>query len=445
MNPAADDALVDETRTTPSVAEAMRGRSRATWFGHPRGLTILFMTETWEKFSFFGMRALQVYYMTKALHLSQVEASLIFGLYGGGVYFTPIFGGIISDRWLGRRNSVVIGGLLMAIGHFMMTQPALFYGAMVMIALGNGLYLPSLPSQVQSLYAEDDPRRSGAFNVYYAGVNLGGLLAPLICGTLGELYGWDYGFGAAGVGMCLGLLIYLLGGRYLPRDSRPARVPRNAAAKRPPFVALPRLLFIGLAVIIFRSAYEQTGNSLALWADTDMSRDFLGLTIPVTWFQSLNPLFIFILTPFFVVMWRRAAARHRELSSIRKMVLGAAGVAASYLLLAVVSAVSNNMGEQAHWMWLVLFFLTFTAAELYILPIGLGLFARLAPRGFEATTIAAWFLAAFGGNLLAGVVGGLWSSYSPPVFFCQMAGIALLSGGLIFCAEKLTVDSEAAP
>ena len=191
-------------------------RDTESWFGQPKGLTILFLTEMWEKFSFFGMRALQIYYMTKELHYSQAYSSVIYGTYAAGVYLTPIFGGLIADRWLGRRKAVVIGGVLMAIGHFMMAFPALFFPAMAVIAIGNGLFLPNLPSQVNLLYAKDDPRAGSAFNVYYVGINLGALLAPLICGTLGELYGWHYGFGAAGIGMCLGLVIYIWGGRYLP-------------------------------------------------------------------------------------------------------------------------------------------------------------------------------------------------------------------------------------
>ena len=166
------------------------------WFGQPRGLTVLFLTEMWEKFSFFGMRALQLYYMTKQLHFSPANASLVYGAYAAGVYLTPIVGGVVADRWLGRRRAVIAGGLLMALGHFMMASEALFFPAMAMIAIGNGLFLPSLPSQIALLYAAGDPRRVSAYNVYYVGVNLGALLAPLICGTLGEVYGWHYGFGA---------------------------------------------------------------------------------------------------------------------------------------------------------------------------------------------------------------------------------------------------------
>ncbi len=394
---------------------------KETLFGQPRGLTVLFLTEMWEKFSFFGMRALQVYYMTKQLHFSQADASLIYGLYAGGVYLTPIFGGMVSDRWLGRRRAILIGGALMAAGHFAMAFEPLFFTALTLIALGNGLFLPNLPSQVGDLYAHDDPRRGGAYNVYYVGVNLGALLAPLVCGTLGELYGWHVGFGAAGVGMCLGLAIYALNGRWLPPDA-PRAESLAASAQRDHGASVLPLLGVALAVIVFRSAYEQSGNTLAIWADTQADRQLLGLTIPVTWMQSLNPLFVFLFTPLVVAGWRRAAARGREPSAIVKMALGASGVALSYAMLA---AVAQQAGATpVHAGWLLSFFALYTLGELYILPVGLGLFARLAPPGMGATVIAAWFLASFGGNLLSGVVGRVYEAMGAPAFFALLAGIA---------------------
>ena len=242
--------------------------NQPTWFGQPRGLTILFLTEMWEIFSYYGMRALLVYYMTKQLLIGQEKASFIYGTYTAMAYFTPIFGGVIADRWLGKRRAVIIGGSIMAAGHFMMTFEPLFYLALATIALGNGLFLPSLPSQIDDLYRPDDPRRGWAYNVYYVGINIGGFLAPLVCGTLGEFYGWHWGFGAAGVGMLAGLVIYIFGGRYLPdqapawREDRAAGVHRRRD-HRSTFI----LLFaIGLAVTVFRGAYEQIGNTVALWA-----------------------------------------------------------------------------------------------------------------------------------------------------------------------------------
>ena len=403
------------------------------WFGQPKGLTILFLTEMWEKFSFFGMRALQVYYMTKALHFSQAKASMIYGLYAAGAYFTPILGGAATDRWLKRRTAVITGGLVMAGGHFMMAFPSLFFPALVMIAAGNGLFLPNLPSQVRHLYDADDPRRGSAYNIYYVGINLGALLAPLVCGTLGELYGWHYGFAAAGVGMCLGLAVYILGGAHLPDE--PAKATQASVATpadRTPIETLLILLAVGIAVVVYRSTYEQTGNTMALWTDTGVDRRALGLTIPATWFQSLNPLFVFVFTPMLVSLWNRGAARGRDASPFNRMALGALGASLSFAALAVVSSASAAAGIKAHWLWLVAFYILFTIAELHILPVGLGLFARLAPASLGATMVAAWFFAAFAGNLLSGFIGVWWSSLGPTPFFLAIAAITAVSAVMLW-------------
>ncbi len=302
--------------------------NQPTWFGQPRGLTILFLTEMWEIFSYYGMRTLLVYYMTKQLLIGQEKASFIYGTYTAMAYFTPILGGVIADRWLGKRRAVIIGASIMAAGHFMMAFEPSFYLALATIALGNGLFLPSLPSQINDLYRPDDPRRSWAYNVYYVGINLGGFLAPLVCGTLGEFYGWHWGFGAAGVGMLAGLVIYILGGRYLPEQ---ARVVRKAAPASTSMLnhrsTLVLLLAIGLAVTVFRAAYEQIGNTVALWTDVGIDRTTALMTIPMTWFQSLNPLLVFIMTPLLLARWRRQAEAGRSQSSMRKMAVGALIVA----------------------------------------------------------------------------------------------------------------------
>ncbi|HEX8233658.1 MAG TPA: peptide MFS transporter [Caulobacteraceae bacterium] len=413
-----------------------------SWFGQPRGLSVLFLTEMWEKFSFYGMRAMLVYYMTRQLMLGQQHASLVYGLYTGFVFFTPIIGGAIADRWLGKRKAVILGGSIMALGHFMMTFEPLLYPALAAIAIGNGFFLPSLPSQIGGLYAPDDPRRGSAYNVYYVGVNLGAFLAPLVCGTLGETLGWHYGFAAAGIGMLAGLAVYILGGRYLPPEPprRAAEPAKQRAAGGLRWVWL--LLGVGLTVVVFRSAYEQMGNTLALWADEGISRAVApGLTIPMTWFQSLNPLLVFLLTPVLVALWTRRAAKGREPGDLMKMATGAAVVGAAYLMLAAVAAV--NGGEKASWLWLVLFFVLYTLGELYILPVGLGLFARSAPAGHGATTIAAWFFAAFAGNLLAGLLGSLWSVAGPPRFFTLMAAI-LLGAALLLRILDVAVARKAA-
>lgn len=404
--------------------------AQPTWFGHPRGLTVLFLTNMWEQFSYYGMRALLVYFMTKELLFAQAQASFIYGAYTAAAYFTPILGGVLADRWLGKRRAIIIGASIMAAGHFMMAFDAFFYIALATIALGNGLFLPTLPSQVGDLYARSDARRGWAFNVYYVGINIGGFLAPLICGTVGELYGWHYGFGLAGIGMLLGLIIYVTGQRYLPPE--PARLPvTDGAAPR----GLGRetilvLVGIGLAVTVFRAAYEQVGNTVALWADSGVDRSVGDWTIPMTWFQSLNPLFVMLLTPPLLAYWHRRAAAGVDQAPLRRMACGAAIVAGAYLLLAAVNW--NAGGAVTGWIWLVLFFLVLTVGELFILPTGLGLFARLAPRHLGSTTVAAWFLVTFAGSLSAGLVGGLWSRFEPGAFFALLAVLASVAAGLLW-------------
>lgn len=414
-----------------------------TWFGQPRGLTVLFLTEMWEQFSYFGMRALLVYYMTKQLLIGQEKASFIYGIYTAMAYFTPILGGVIADRWLGKRRAVIIGGSIMAAGHFMMTFEPTFYLALATIALGNGLFLPSLPSQINDLYRPDDQRRGWAYNVYYVGINIGGFLAPLVCGALGEFYGWHWGFGAAGIGMLAGLTVYILGGKYLPDQGRAAHEVPAAVPGVSGFSSTFILLFaVGLAVTVFRGAYEQVGNTVALWADAGVNRTTALLTIPMTWFQALNPLFVFLMTPALLALWRRRAAAGRPQPSMRKMAVGATVVAGAYLLLAVVAAAAEP--GRASWMWLVLFFALFTFGELYILPTGLGLFARLAPVGLGATTVAAWFLAIFSGSLAAGLVGTLWGSTTHARFFSLLGILALLAAGMLLALDRTTRRIEAA-
>ncbi len=409
------------------------GEEEATWFGQPRGLTILFLTNMWEQFSYYGMRALLVYYMTRQLLFTQPHSSFVYGAYTACAYFTPIVGGVIADRYLGKRRAVIIGATIMALGHFLMTFEAMFYIALATIALGNGFFLPSLPSQINSLYRADDPRRSWAYNVYYVGVNIGGFLAPLICGTLGELYGWHYGFGAAGIGMLIGLVIYLKGQKYLPEDVRA----KDAAPVAPVAESEPasgyRLILVlgavGLAVTVFRGAYEQVGNTVALWAESGIDRRLGSLSIPMTWFQSLNPLLVMLLTPILLAVWRRRAAAGYDSPPARRMALGALIVAAAYLLLAAVTWVAGD--AKASWLWLALFFLIFTIGELCVLPTGLGLFARLAPPRLGATTVAA-----FTGSLSAGLVGGLWSLLDRSSYFALLAVIATVAAGLLRLLDR---------
>jgi POT family proton-dependent oligopeptide transporter len=426
--------------TAPQAAARER-----RFLGHPLGLSVLFLTEMWEMFSFFGMRALLVYYMTLRLDFGQAYASLVYGAYAAFVYFTPVFGGMLADRWLGKRKAVLIGAATMALGHFMMAAPALFYPALATIALGNGLFLPSLASQIEGLYREGDPRSKSAYNIYYVGVNLGAFLAPLVCGFLGEAYGWHWGFTAAGVGMLAALLIYLAGSRHLPPE--PARVAATRIPRAPlDRAAWRRLAFLGgvaAIVVLFRGAYEQVGNTIALWAEVGVDRQVgAGWSIPMAWFQALDPLMVFVATPLLVARWARLARRGIDTPSLPRMAFGAAVVGLSYVLLAAVAAWSEARGVRANWLWLVGWFVLMTLGELYILPVGLGLFGHLAPEGFGATCIALWFFAGFFGNLLAGALGTLWSRLPHGGFFLLVGGVAGVAAALLFVVGLRMGDAE---
>lgn len=397
--------------------------ARVTWFGHPKGLTVLFLTNMWEQFSYFGMRALLVYYMTKQLMFAQGQASLIYGAYTASAYFAPLIGGFIADRVLGKRRAVILGGSIMAVGHFMMTFESLLFPALATIAIGNGLFLPTLPSQVGDLYQRNDPRRASAFNVYYVGINVGGLLAPLICGTLGETLGWHYGFGAAGLGMVIGLVIYMLGQRHLPPE--PARVQPPATGQHSaPYAreTVFALVGVALAVVLFRGAYEQMGNTVALWADSGVDRATAFGVIPMTWVQALNPLFVIVFTPLLLAARARRVQKGERLAP--RMALGALIVASAYLMLAAVT-LAAPAGALVPVAWLIGFVLVLTLGELFILPTGLALFARLAPPRLGATTVASWYLTIFGGSLFAGIVGMAWTPLSHGAFFGLLAVLAI--------------------
>src|SRR5580704_16813941 len=328
------------------------------FFGHPKGLAFLFTTEMWERFSYYGMRALLVLYMTKYVLLPghageviglaglkngleavfgpldvQPLSSQIYGFYTALVYLTPIFGGLLADRVLGQRRTVVVGAMLMAIGHFLMAVEQLLLFALLALILGNGAFKPNISTQVGWLYPPGDHRRDRAYSIFYVGINVGAFLAPLVCGTLGEKAGWHYGFAAAGVGMLIGLAIYLYAMPLLPVDAltkaKAAHVER-APLTREEWRGIIAILILFVPTALFWATYEQAGNTIALWADanTDRTINLLGLTaeIPTTWFQAFNPFMIFAFTPFVVALWTRQAARGSEPSTITKMSLGCFGV-----------------------------------------------------------------------------------------------------------------------
>jgi proton-dependent oligopeptide transporter, POT family len=406
--------------------------ARRSLFGHPPGLTILFLTQMWAEFSYFGLQALLVYYMTGQLHFSQTQSSLIYGTYGAAAFFSPFFGGMIADKWLGRTRSVVAGGVMMMLGHFAMAFPALLFPALALVALGNGLFIPPLAVQVGALYADDDPRKAHAFSAYYMGINLGGFLAPLICGSLGELVGWHWGFAAAGVGMFAGLVIYLGFRRLLPADPREVEQAKDTLPVAIDGRAVRLLVAIVAVVILFRIAYEQSGNVIALWVRDDTDRNLFGLfTIPATWFQALNPLGIILLTPLLIRRW----GRHKEKAStavlLSRMSLGCVIAGTSMLVMVLAAMVHEASGQPVSAWWTILYFVLLTIGELLVIPVGLTLVDLLSPAGFAATAMGAWYIAKFLGTLLAGVMGSWWEKIPASSFFGLGAASVLLAAGIL--------------
>ena len=435
-------------------------------FGHPRGLTFLFATEMWERFSYYGMRALLVLYMVKYLLLPghaenvigldalrrgfesllgplgpQPLSSHIYGLYTGLVYLTPLFGGILADRVLGQHRTILIGAALMAIGHFMMAFEPLFLFALTMLILGNGAFKPNISAQVGTLYAPGDPRRDRAYSIFYVGINLGALLAPLICGTLGEELGWHYGFAAAGIGMTIALVIYACALRALPPDE-PRRAMITAAEKRPldrkEWLGILALIVLFVPTSLFWATYEQQGNTIVLWADDHTNR-YVNLIlwrgeIPITWFQAFNPLLIIAFTPFVVSLWARQAKRGTEPSTVTKMSLGCLGVALANLIM--MGAAWSAAGDEASWLWLLGYFVVITIGELYISPIGLSLVSKVAPARMVSMLMGFWLAAVFAGNFLAGWLGSLWSGMDKFMFFLMIAGLATFAGAVILAFDR---------
>jgi POT family proton-dependent oligopeptide transporter len=439
------------------------------FFGHPRGLSTLFFTEMWERFSYYGMRALLVLYMTKYLLLAghadnvvglttlrsaletltgplevQPFSSYIYGLYTALVYLTPFFGGLLADRVLGQHRTILIGASLMAAGHFMMAFESMFLLALLLLILGNGCFKPNMSAQVGTLYQPGDPRRDRAYSIFYVGINLGALLAPLISGTLGEEVGWHYGFGAAGVGMVIAIITYLLAlrARALPRDELHQAVATGEYDKPlsgTEWRAIIALLILFLPNCLFWATYEQQGNTIALWADDYTDRTinliFWHGEIPTTWFQSFNPFMILAFTPFVIGLWTWQAKRGREPSNITKMAFGCFGVALANLIM-VGAAWQAGGAPDASWLWLFFYFVVITIGELYLSPVGLSLVSKVSAPRVVSRMMGVWLGTSFVGNLMAGWLGSFWSSMDKMHFFLMIAGIATFAGLVIWSFNR---------
>jgi POT family proton-dependent oligopeptide transporter len=425
--------------TQPAAYSSLTDRG---WFGHPRGLSTLFFTEMWERFSFYGLRALLILYMTAAassggLGFSTKHAASIYGWYTFGVYAAAIPGGIIADRWLGQYRSVLWGGIIIALGHFSMAFPSLttFYVGLVLIVIGTGLLKPNVSTLVGSLYDPADARRDAGFSIFYMGINLGAFLAPLIVGTLGQRVDWHIGFGCAGIGMTLGLIQYVAGKRRLlpalERLGQSETRPAAAASTEPWWHFAPDewKRVVAIAVLfafstIFWAAFEQAGSSLNLFADRLTDTHMFGFSFPSTWFQSLNSMFmIFGLAPLLAWLWIRLGPR--QPSSPVKFALGLLLAGLGFAILVPAAKIAQGQGVLVSPWWLVGVYFVHTIGELCLSPVGLSIVTKLAPYRIAGAMMGLWFLSIAVGNKLAGWVAGFFDQLPLPDLFGRVALVAI--------------------
>ncbi len=419
----------------------------------PRALYVLALTEAWERFSYYGMRALLILYMTEhilgpgstgsavGLHTlrtalaavfgrasDQGLSSQIYGLYTGLAYLMPVAGGVLADRWLGQRRSVVIGGSLMAAGQFVLMNDTAFLGGLALLVLGNGLFKPNIVSQVGGLYGPGDPRRDRAYSIFYVGINVGALIAPLVCGLIAQRYGWPAAFATGGVGMVIGVVISVVGGRRVPvsalirKEARAMSASDAGSAESRKRLGL--LVMLGVLLAAFFAVFEQLGNAFSLFVRDYVDNTIRGRPIPVPWFQSANPLLMIACTPLLVTAWERQARRGVERSTLSKFSLGFAWTATAFLWLAVAAA--GCAGGKVPWVAVLPFLLLLTWGELHIAPTSLSLFSRVAPASMISTMMGVYFLAGFAGNLAAGLLGTMWSTSDPAHYWSGIALVALI-------------------
>jgi len=493
--------------SSASPAEWKGPPTNREFMGHPVGLFVLFFTEMWERFSYYGMRGLLKLYMVNYLFISvrqtlqgkaydgvgnpddvigwgfvksllptidpetlqqcvgekvrnlvaenagmaadlaqsiatqkcsvEPNASLLYGAYTSLVYLTPVLGGWIADKYLGQKKSVYVGAATMALGQFVLFgADNLFFIGLMLLIIGNGFFKPNISTQVGSLYPPGDSRRDGAFTIFYMGINIGAFICNFVCGTLAAVYGWRYGFLAAGVGMCIGLVVQMIGKNYLAPDTLQER---KSGAVAPPKQKLTRnewnrvwaLVALCLLNVVFWAVYEQQGNTMQTWADEKTQWPSWASS---TWFQSVNPFFIFAFAPFLDRFWAWQNKKGSEPSSVAKMAIGCFILGGSFVVMVMGARIVGNGSGSLFWP--VFCTMLLTVGELYLSPVGLSLVTKVAPVRIVSLMMGMWFLSSFLGNFLSGYIGQFYTSMSKDAFFLMLMVLGVAAGIAIALFNK---------
>ena len=447
---------------TPDFEQA--DRSDRAFLGHPKGLGYLAFVEGCERFSYYSMQTLLVLYMVNYLLVpgkletvaglqwlqnsyyggleGQQLSSAIYGDYTSLVYLTPILGGIIADRWLGRRAALLVGGLIMALGHFLMAFEGSFLFALLALIIGVGLFKGNIASQVGELYGPNDLRRATAFQIFYMAISASVIIAPLVSGTLGEKVGWHWGFGAAGVVMVLGVVLYVIAGPWLPADNRPSKradAPPKEPMTRDDWKRVVALMLLIPALAVAMLTNQQIFNAYLVWADQQFELTFAGFTVPTSWMVTIDAAVSFSLLIGVAAFYKWYGMRRREPDELGKMIIGSLFTMAGGLCL-YVAAITQGDGKIG-LAWPLLFHLLNSIGFAHILPVSLALFSKVAPRQINATVIGLYYLAFFAANKVVGKVGQLYSSMDTPTFWLLHVGSAAV-GLIAFILFKLAIGGR---
>ena len=429
---------------------------------HPPGLYLLFLTEMWERFSYYGMRSLLILYLTATfvqggLGFDVSTGAMIYGLYTGFTYFTPIIGGYLADKYLGQKLAIIIGGSIMALGNLALFglhgKAGLFIGLGALI-IGNGFFKPNISTVVGQLYDNGDKRKDSAFTIFYMGINIGSLIAPIICGLLAEnifahkingvivQYGFKYGFLAAAIGMVIGQIVFVIfAPKYLGHVGGKKVVSKTEKLEKKPLTKQEKkrtlaILILAMFVVFFWAGFEQAGSSLTMFAEKLTDRHIFGTTVPVTFFQSINPVFVLLLSPIFAKIWFTLANRRQgDLKIPTKMALGMITLGIGFLVMVFATmsiGSSENPAMKASMWWLVMTYFFNTVGELCLSPIGLSMVSKIAPVKLASLLMGAWLASSGVASILGGFIASNLDAFGATEIFAMISGVSIVLGLVLF-------------